>query len=120
MDNVMCFFYWAIAIINLWAMQHIHSSSKPLESIGIYANRCLMITYVVSFFCVAIVFTLGIVVNILLQSDNQKKIVLLSISLVFSPISVLVDCLILYTLYRLSNKVKSEQNERISEVLRSS
>ena len=90
-------------------MRHIHRSQKPLERIGIYANRCTMRLYVIFLFGVAIGVTVAAISftdGEVTEDDSMKVMAYYVGEIFYIPIVMLLDCLILSTLLDLSNKLE--------------
>ena len=116
--------YWTIALVNLFSMRHIYRSQKPLEKIRIYPKKCIFRAYIVLWIGLCIFFTSLTVIDTiavynfeLLESAFYVEFYLV-IGIIFNIFFIMIDCLILYTILLLSNKIEEDKLALITESLK--
>ena len=100
-------------------MLHILKNQKPLEKIKIFANRKILTLYFVLLCGLCIAWTVyTIILSLDFAPNNFNQVIkLMTITLKWAFYNA-VDCLILYTLVCLSNKVEEEHVDEITRSLK--
>ena len=117
-----CGFYWIITLVISVSICHIHRSQRPLERIGIFANRWIMRMYLLNWcgFCISETMwcVAATIIDFDIDDDNFNQSRLMYISSIFYWIFYTgIVCIVLSTFLRLSNQVEKEKAAEITQSL---
>ena len=112
-DWIVCSFLWFLALTNACMMFEIHKRQKPLEKIGIYKNKWIFVYYLCFWCGYSLSWTVCVIVETLAFAEHTFSIKSLMWVLMTCWIFQMIffsclDCLILYTFFRLSSFAEEE------------
>ena len=114
-----CIMFWFFAIVNLCSMYYIQRESRrPLEGIGIYGKKWLMVLYtcLLGGFCISYTFYVSLRCIILSIVDFRNVVTLIYASIVlYRLFYTCLDCLILYSFVLLSQDIDEDILNKIYE-----
>ena len=102
-------------------MRYIHKSQKPIEAIGVYCNKWLMVLYVSLWggYCTSYtISSIACIFDYLYGQDTKKYLdIIFYSSDLYRVFAMVLDCLILCTFLRLSNDIGADKVDQISQSL---
>ena len=122
--GTMALLYWILAAVSMLAMCHIHANQKSLEQLQIYANKTLLTIYFLCWAGAALVMTVIALITIV----NSKMFNFVSeelwfafdvVNSIYSVLSLCLNCTILGTYVRFSNRLTPRHAEKAARSLQS-